>query len=108
MNRGWAEANRDTATRFLRGLVEAAVFIGSSRDEAARQVARFLRQDRGPVAGLMDEVGYRMDLTVDSTANIHLAINQLRGMGRLGREVRPAEVIWPDALRAAEPDRVKI
>jgi ABC-type nitrate/sulfonate/bicarbonate transport system substrate-binding protein len=108
MNRGWVEANRDTATRFLRALVEATAFIESDRDEAARQVARFLRQDRGLVAELMGKVGYRMDLTADSVANIQLAINQLRGMGRLAKEVTPAQVIWPDALRAAAPDRVKI
>lgn len=108
MNRGWVEANRDTATRFLRALVEATAFIESERDEAARQVARFLRQDRGLVAELMGKVGYRMDLTADSVANVQLAIDQLRGMGRLAKEVTPAQVIWPDALRAAAPDRVKI
>jgi len=108
MNRGWVEANRDTATRFLRALVEATMFIGSDREEAVRQVARFLRQDRALVAELMGKVGYRMDLTADSVANVQLAIDQLRGMGRLAREVTPAQVIWPDALRAAAPDRVKI
>ncbi len=108
MNRGWVEANRDTATRFLRALVEATAFIESDRDEAVRQVARFLRQDRGLVAELMGKVGYRMDLTADSVANIQLAIDQLRGMGRLAKEVTPAQVIWPDAMRAAAPDRVKI
>jgi NitT/TauT family transport system substrate-binding protein len=108
MNRGWVEANRDTATRFLRALVEATAFIESDRDEAVRQVARFLRQDRGLMAELMGKVGYRMDLTADSVANIQLAIDQLRGMGRLAKEVTPAQVIWPDALRAAAPDRVKI
>lgn len=108
MNRGWAEANRDTATRFLRALVEATSFIETDRDEAARQVARFLRQDRGLVAELMGKVGYRMDLTADSVANVQLAIDQLRGMGRLAREVTPAQVIWPEALRRAAPERVRI
>ena len=108
MNRGWAEANRDTTSRFLRALVEATAFIESNREEAARQVARFLRQDRGLMAELMDKVGYRMDLTADSVANVQLAIDQLRGMGRLAREVTPSQVIWPDALRAAAPEWVKI
>lgn len=108
MNRGWAEANRDTATRFLRALVEATAFIESNREEAVRQVARFLRQDRGLVAELMGKVGYRMDLTTDSVANIQLAIDQLRGMGRLAREVTPAQVIWPEALRWAAPERVRV
>ena len=47
-------------------------------------------------------------LTAESTANMQLAINQLRGLGRLGREVTPAEVIWPAPLRAVAPDRVRI
>jgi len=71
-------------------------------------VARFLRQDRGLIAELMGKVGYRMDLTADSVANVQLAIDQLRGMGRLAREVTPSQVIWSDALRAAAPERVKI
>ena len=108
MNRGWIEANRDAAARFLRALVEATTFIESNRDEAARQVARFLRQDRGLVGELMGKVGYRMDLTADSVANIQLAIGQLRGMGRLAKEVTPAQVIWPEALRAAAPHRVEV
>lgn len=108
MNRGWAEANTEATTRFLRALVQATAFIESNRDQAAQQVARFLRQDRGLMAELMTKVGYRMDLTADSVANIQLAIDQLRGMGKLAREVTPAEVIWPGALRLAAPERVAI
>jgi len=108
MNRGWAEQNRDPTQRFLRALVQATDFIESNREEAARQVARFLRQDRTFVAELMGKVGYRMNLTPDSAANIQIAIDQLRGMGRLSREVTPAQVIWPEALRGVAPERVRL
>jgi hypothetical protein len=73
-----------------------------------QNVSRFLRQDRALVAELMTKVDHRLNITADTQANVQLAIDQLRGMNRLGREVTPAQVIWPDALRAIAPDRVRI
>lgn len=108
MNRGWAEANVPATDRLLRALIEAQLFIESNREEAVRQVARFLRQDRALIAELMTKVGYRVNLTGDSVANVQLAIDQLRGMGRLGREVTPAEVIWAEPLRRVAPERVGV
>jgi ABC-type nitrate/sulfonate/bicarbonate transport system substrate-binding protein len=108
MNRGWAEANAEATQRFMRSMVQAQEFCDSNPAEAAQQVARFLRQDRAFVAELMQKVGYRMNLTQDSVANIQLAIDQLRGMGRLAREVTPQQVIWPGALQAVAPDRIRI
>lgn len=108
MNKGWAQGNAETTQRFLRSLIQAQEFIAAEPDQAAQQVSRFLRLDRALVAELMTKVGYRMDLTADSVANIQLAIDQLRGMNRLSRPVTPAEVIWADPLRAVAPGRVSI
>jgi NitT/TauT family transport system substrate-binding protein len=108
MNRGWASENRATTERLMRSLIQAQEFIEANREEAARQVARFLRQDRGLVAELMTKVAYRMNLTADSVANIQLAIDQLRGMNQLSRPVTPADVIWPEPLRWVAADRVRI
>jgi NitT/TauT family transport system substrate-binding protein len=108
MNKTWAQANQDATTRFMRALIEATDFIASNPTEAAAQVARFLRQDRAFIAELMTKVGYRMNLTTDSVANIQLAIDQLRGMNRLSRDVSPAQVIWDAPLRAAAAGRVQI
>ena len=108
MNKAWAEQNRPTTERLMRSLIQASDFLDSNREEAVRQVARFLRQDRALVAELMTKVGYRMNLTPDSVANIQLAIDQLRGMNRLDRPVTTADVIWADPLRWVAPDRVRI
>jgi len=108
MNKAWAEANAEATTRFLRALIEATGFIEANPAQAAQNVARALRQDRGLMAELMTKVRYPLDLTADSVGNVQLAIDQLRGMGRLGREVTPAEVIWPEPLRRVAPDRVRI
>lgn len=108
MNRTWAEGNADTTQRFLRSLIQAQEFIAANPTEAAAQVARFLRQDRAFIADLMTKVEYKMNLTADSVANIQLAIDQLRGMNRLSREVTPAQVIWSAPLAAAAPSRVMI
>ena len=108
MNKGWAEQNAEATQRFMRSLIQAQEFCDSNQAEAAAQVARFLRQDRAFVQELMTKVGYRMNLTQDSVANIQLAIDQLRGMGKLSKEVTPAEVIWKGALASVAPDRVRI
>lgn len=108
MNKGWAEANSDTTARFMRALIEAQELIASNPDQAAAHVARFLRQDRAFVADLMTKVAYRMNLTADSVANIQLAIDQLRAMNRLGRDVTPQTVIWDGPLKAVAPERVQI
>jgi ABC-type nitrate/sulfonate/bicarbonate transport system substrate-binding protein len=100
MNKGWAEQNAEATRRLMRSLVQAQEFIAGNPAEAAAQVARFLRQDRAFIAELMTKVEYKMNLTADSVANIQLAIDQLRGMNRLAREVTPAQVIWPGALQA--------
>ncbi|MBC7434120.1 MAG: ABC transporter substrate-binding protein [Rubritepida sp.] len=108
MNKGWAEANAETTSRFMRSMVEAQQFIAAQPAEAAGHVARFLRQDRAFIAELMTKVEFKMNLTADSVANIQLAIDQLRGMGRLAREVTPAQVIWREPLARVEAGRVTI
>ncbi|MGG5890269.1 ABC transporter substrate-binding protein [Falsiroseomonas sp. HC035] len=108
MNKAWAQSNAEATTRLMRSLVQAQEYIASNPTEAAAQVARFLRQDRAFIAELMTKVEYKMNLTPDSVGNIQLAIDQLRGMNRLSKEVTPAEVIWKDPLAAAAPGRVMI
>jgi ABC-type nitrate/sulfonate/bicarbonate transport system substrate-binding protein len=108
LNKAWAQANQEATTRFMRAIVQATDFIESNKDQAAQQVAKFLRQDRALMAELLTKVRFPMNLTADSVGNIQLAIDQLRGMGRLTREVTPAEVIWPGALQRVAPDRVRI
>jgi ABC-type nitrate/sulfonate/bicarbonate transport system substrate-binding protein len=108
MNKGWVEANRATTERLMRALIQATEFIATNRDQAVQQVARFLRQDRSLVAELMTKVDHRLNITADTVANVQLAIDQLRGMNRLGREVTPAQVIWPEPLRWVAPDSVRI
>ena len=108
MNKAWAEANAEATSRFMRSMVEAQQFIAAQPAEAAGHVARFLRQDRTFIAELMTKVEFKMNLTADSVANIQLAIDQLRGMNRLAREVTPAQVIWREPLARAEAGRVTI
>ena len=108
MNKTWAEANRPATERFLRSMIQATEVIATNRDQAVQNVARFLRQDRALIAELMTKVDHRLQITNETQANVQLAINQLRGMNRLGREVTPAQVIWPEALRWVAPDRVRI
>ncbi len=108
MNKGWAQANDAAAKAFLRSMIQAAEFIRGNAEESARLIARFLRQDRALVAELMTKLDYRVNLTADTVANVQLAITQLRGMGRLGKEVTPTEVIWPNLLRSVDAGRVSI
>src|SRR6476661_6703384 len=45
MNKVWAEANQEATARLMRALIQATEFIEANKDQAAQQVARFLRQD---------------------------------------------------------------
>jgi NitT/TauT family transport system substrate-binding protein len=108
MNKGWAEQNQEATQRFMRSLIQAQELCASNPGEAAAQVARFLRQDRAFVQELMTKVAYKMDLTPDSVANIQLAIDQLRGMNRLSKDVTPSQVIWSGPLSQVAPARVRI
>ena len=108
MNKGWAEQNAEATQRFMRSMIQATDLIAANRDQAVQNVARFLRQDRGLVAELMTKVDHRLNLTSDTVANVQLAIDQLRGMNRLGRPVTPQQVIWDGPLKAVAADRVRI
>ncbi len=108
MNKSWVQANDAAARGFVRSMIQAAELLRSDPTESARMIARFLRQDRGLVAELMTKLDYRLNLSADTVSNVQLAITQLRGMGRLGKEVTPQEVIWPDLLRGVEAGRVRI
>jgi NitT/TauT family transport system substrate-binding protein len=108
MNKGWAEQNQEATQRFMRSLIQAQELCAANPGEAAGLVARFLRQDRAFVQELMTKVSYQMNLTPDSVANIQLAIDQLRGMNRLSRDVTPQQVIWSGPLGQVAPDRVRI
>ncbi|PWS38043.1 hypothetical protein DFH01_01660 [Falsiroseomonas bella] len=108
MNKGWAEQNAEATQRFMRSMIQATDLIASNRDQAVQNVSRFLRQDRALVAELMTKVDHRLNLTSDTVANVQLAIDQLRGMNRLSKEVTPSQVIWTGALSQVAPDRVRI
>jgi NitT/TauT family transport system substrate-binding protein len=108
MNKAWAEQNAEATQRFLRSMMQATDLIATNRDQAVQNVARFLRQDRALVAELMTKVDHRLNLSSDTVANVQLAIDQLRGMNRLSRDVTPRQVIWSGPLAQAAPDRVRV
>jgi len=108
MNKAWAEANAEATTRFMRSMVEAQAFIAAQPAEAAGHVARFLRQDRAFIAELMTKLEFRMNLGPDSQAHMQVAIDQLRGMNRLPREVTPAQMLWSEPLARVAAERVRL
>jgi len=108
MNRGWIEQNQDASKRFMTALVQATDYMKTNVDESAAHVARFLRQDREFVKELMGKVEFTMHMTDESLGNVQLAIDQLRGMNRLTREVDWNRYVYPDLLRSVAPNRVRI
>ena len=108
MNKAWAEANAEATTRFLRSMVEAQEFIAAQPAQAAAHVGRFLRQDAAFMAELMTKLEFRMNLGPDSQAHMQVAIDQLRGMNRLPREVTPAQLLWSEPLARVAAGRVRL
>ena len=108
MNRGWIEQNQDASKRFMTALVQATDYMKSNVDVSAAHVARALRQDRDFVKELMGKVEFTMHLTDDSLRDVQRAIDQLRGMNRLTKEVDWNRFVYPDLLRSVAPNRVRI
>ncbi|TNC11608.1 hypothetical protein FF100_18335 [Methylobacterium terricola] len=108
MNRGWATKNPDASRRFVTSLVEAADRIKADPGASVAMVAKFLKQPPALVGELMPKVDYTMNLSGGTLANIAVAIDHLKGAGKLTKPVQPAEMIMPELMREVRPAAVAL
>jgi ABC-type nitrate/sulfonate/bicarbonate transport system substrate-binding protein len=99
VNRGWAVANPQAAEAFMRSLVQATDFIHKQPDQAAQQVATFLKLDLPLTKLLMAKMNYAVRLEPDSVDYLKTVEKQLRESGKLAKPVDWDRFIYPDLVK---------
>ena len=106
LNKGWAVKNHDAALAFMRSMIEATDVINTKRDQAAVDVAKFLKLDLPLCKLLMDKLRYDIHLDQQSVGNFQIAEAQLKSIGKLAKPVSWQTLFYPDLLHALAPDKV--
>ena len=108
MNRGWIEANRDTAVKFVRALIEANDLIEKDRPAAAKMVSKFLKMPLELATELMPKVEFDMDWQQRSLESIQVAVKQLEDQKKLKGPFDYSKYVYVDLIKAVRPQNVKI
>lgn len=108
LNKTWAEQNKPAAAAFMKSMVEATAYLQQHPDEAARQIAAFLKLDAALTASLLPRVQFMMRLDNDSVAHMKDVEAQIKQMGKLAKPVDFGTFFYPDPLRAAAADQVTL
>jgi NitT/TauT family transport system substrate-binding protein len=108
MNKGWAEQNKAAAAAFMKSLSEAKDFLVRHPAEAAKQISGFLKLDAALTESLLPQVKFEMMLNDDSVAHMKEVEAQIKQIGKLQKPVDYAKFVYPDPLKAAEPESVNL
>ncbi len=108
MNRGWIEANRDTAERFIRALCEANDLIGADRPAAAKMVAKFLKMPLELATELMPKVEFDMTWTDRAVQTVKVAEDTLAAQKKLKAPLDYNKYVYMDLLKKVRPENVKV
>jgi NitT/TauT family transport system substrate-binding protein len=106
VNKTWADANRDAALAFMRSLIEATDRINTHRDDAAAEVARFLKIEVPFAKSLMEKLTFAMRLDQGSVTNFQIAEQQLKSVGKLRKPLDWNTLFYPDLLKTLAPSTV--
>ena len=108
MNRGWIEKNKDTATAFMKSLVEANDIINGERDKATAMVSKFLSMPPELTKELMPKLEFDMywhDATLEA---IDASVALLQKQGKMKGPLDYGAYIYADLLKAVRPDAVTL
>jgi len=108
MNRGWIEANKATAEKFIKALCEANDIIEKDRPAAAKMVAKFLKMPLELATELMPKVEFDMDWRPRSLEAIQVAEKQLADQKKLKAPLDLSKYVYMDLLKAVRPQNVQI
>jgi ABC-type nitrate/sulfonate/bicarbonate transport system substrate-binding protein len=108
MNRGWIEANKATAEKFIRALCEANDVINKDRPNAAKMVAKFLKMPVELATELMPKLEYDMEWTPRSLEAIKDSAHLLTEQKKLKAPLDYGTYVYMDLLKAVRPEAVKL
>lgn len=106
VNKDWATKNKAAAVAFMRSLVEATDIINTKRDQAAVDVAKFLKLDLPLTKVLMDKLTFDVRLDQQSVAAFQIAEAALKSINKLPKPVSWNTLFYPDLLREVSPGKV--
>ncbi len=107
-NRSWAEANKDTVTAFMRSMLQATDWMHAHPEEAAQITATYLKLDPKFTQTLMTKVNFDIELTAVQVAHVQAIAAQLKGAGKLNKDIDWSIFFYPEALRSVAPEKVTI
>jgi ABC-type nitrate/sulfonate/bicarbonate transport system substrate-binding protein len=108
MNRGWIEANKATAEKFIKALCEANDVINKDRPNAAKMVAKFLKMPIELATELMPKLEYDMEWTPRSLEAIRDSAHLLTEQKKLKAPLDYNTYVYMDLLKAVRPEAVKL
>jgi NitT/TauT family transport system substrate-binding protein len=108
MNRGWIEANKANAEKFMRALMQANDIIEKDRPNAAKMVAKFLKMPLELATELMPKVEFDMDWQPRSIEAIQVVEKQLADTKRLKAPLDYSKYVYLDLVKAVRPENIKI
>ena len=108
MNRGWIEANKATAEKFIKALCEANDVINKDRPNAAKMVAKFLKMPIELATELMPKLEYDMEWTPRSLEAIKDSAHLLTEQKKLKAPLDYNTYVYMDLLKAVRPESVKL
>ncbi len=108
MNRGWIEANKATAEKFIKALCEANDVINKDRPAAAKMVAKFLKMPVELATELMPKLEYDMEWTPRSLEAINDSAHLLTEQKKLKAPLDYGSYVYMDLLKAVRPASVKL
>jgi ABC-type nitrate/sulfonate/bicarbonate transport system substrate-binding protein len=108
MNRGWIDANKATAEKFIKALCEANDVINKDRPNAAKMVAKYLKMPLELATELMPKLEYDMEWTPRSLEAIKDSARLLTEQKKLKAPLDYNTYVYMDLLKAVRPETIKI
>jgi len=108
MNRGWIEANKATAEKFIKALCEANDIIEKDRPAAAKMVAKFLKMPIELATELMPKLEFDMEWKPRSLEAIRDSAALLADQKKLKAPLDYSTYVYMDLLKAVRPESVTI
>ena len=108
MNRGWIEANKATAEKFIKALCEANDIIEKDRPAAAKMVAKFLKMPIELATELMPKLEFDMEWKPRSLEAIRDSEHLLLDQKKLKAPLDLSKYVYMDLLKAVRPQSVTL
>ena len=103
MKRDWIAANRDTAEKFMRGLLESNDFVKQNKAESIEITSKFLKIPKDLTELLFSHLDFNVSWNDDAISCIKLLERILTQQGRLKKPIDYKSYVDTDLIKAVRP-----